>query len=306
MNLNRWVDDRLAALDVAAWRPNAARALMQLRERERARKRRRAGFLWGSLATVAAGMSLLVVSSPQACATPNGCAEHVWNSVFPKHSGPALKAQPRLEQPAAIDESPRPVTIAQARKPELLPKKPAMIASVTNFKQQGSPSAPVTLEIYTDYECPSCAMLYRDFIPALVSAYVRTGKVRLLHRDYPLPQHPYAKLAARYANAAGRLGYYETAVDQIFKTQDKWSGTGDVDAQLIPVLPPGAMQKIREMVKSDNSLDGTVEADLAMVRTDQVNQTPTIVVVSQGKRQTLPGIPRWDLFKSYLDALLAP
>src|SRR5690242_20350100 len=86
MNISRWVDDRLAALDTAGWRPNAAWALAQLRQRERARRRRRAGFLWGSLATVAAGLALMVLSSPQACATPNGCVEHAWHTVFQKHA----------------------------------------------------------------------------------------------------------------------------------------------------------------------------------------------------------------------------
>jgi protein-disulfide isomerase len=321
MNISRWVDDRLSALDVAGWRPNPARALALLRERERARRRRRAGFLWGSLAAAAAGMALLVLSAPQACATPNGCAEHVWQTVFPKRVVPAEErivppaskeprvapgSQPQIKEPAVIQQPPPPVKIGQVRKPDLLPARAAAPASITNFKEQGSPTAAVTLEIYTDYECPSCAMLYRDFVPALMAEYVRTGKVKLQHRDFPLPQHPHSKMAARYANAAGRLGYYDTAVEQIFKTQDKWSGTGDIDAQLVPVLPPGVMQKVRDMVKSDHSLDASVEADLAMVQTDRINQTPTIVVVSKGKRQPVAGMPRWDLFQSYLDKLLAP
>jgi len=305
MNISRWVDDRLAALDVAGWRPNPARALAQLRQREQARRRRRAGFLWGTLAAAASGMALLMLSAPQACATPNGCAEHVWRTVFPKHEAAAPAPFVAVEpQPVAV--APEPVRIAQAPKPQLLPKSATMRPPAANFKEQGSPTATVTIEIYTDYECPSCAMLYRDFVPTLMAEYVRTGKVKLLHRDFPLPQHQHSRLAARYANAAGRLGYYDAAVEQIFKTQDKWSGTGDVDAQLVAVLPPGVMQKVREMVKNDATLDATVEADLAMVQTDKVNQTPTLVVVSKGKRQPIAGAPQWNLFRSYLDKLLEP
>src|SRR5947209_5801094 len=169
MNVSNWVDNRLAALDAAEWRPNAARAWAQLRERERARRRRRAGFLWGSLAAVAGALALMVVSSPQACATPNGCAEHVWHSVFPKHD-----AAPMVER-TAPQPAPQPVTVAQARKPQPAPKKAATPtpALLTNFKEQGSPSATVTVEVFTDYECPTCAMLYRDFMPTLIAEYVK-------------------------------------------------------------------------------------------------------------------------------------
>jgi protein-disulfide isomerase len=230
----------------------------------------------------------------------------VWRTVFPKHEAAAPEPETQVGPHQAIAEPATPMRIAQASKPQSVPKSAVAPPAAANFKEQGSPTATVTIEIYTDYECPSCAMLYRDFVPTLLAEYVRTGKVKLLHRDFPLPQHPYAKVAARYANAAGRLGYYDAAVEQIFKTQDKWSGAGDVDAQLVPVLPPGVMQKIREMVRNDNTLDATVEADMAMVRTDQVNQTPTLVVVSKGKRQPIAGAPQWSLFRSYLDKLLEP
>jgi protein-disulfide isomerase len=322
MNVNRWVDDKIAAMDAVGWRPNAARALARLREMERLRRRRRrAGFVAGSVAALAAGVALLLVSAPQACAEPNGCGDHARNAVFTKRTvspeeriAPPVSKEPRVvlppqaqaKEPKVIPAPPTPQLFAQAAKPEPLPRKFATPAPVSNFKEQGSPSATVTLEIYTDYECPSCAMLYREFMPKLVAEYVRTSKVKVLHRDFPLPQHPYAKLAARYANAAGRLGFYDAAVEQIFKTQEQWNGSGNVDAQLVAVFPPGVMQKVREMVKSDSTLDATVEADLSMVRSDQVNQTPSIVVVAKGRRQGLAGVPNWDLFKSYLDKLLEP
>ena len=172
-----------------------------------------------------------------------------------------------------------------------------------NYKQSGSPSAPVTFEIYSDYQCPSCAAAFTGIVPQLVAEYVKTGKAKLLHRDYPLPQHQYARLAARYANAAGRLGYYDAAVAQIFKTQTAWEKDGSIDAQLAPALPAGIMQKVREAIRSDPSLDDTVAADMAMAAKDKINQTPTFIVVARGKRQIIPGIPNPSLLKSYVDEL---
>jgi protein-disulfide isomerase len=159
------------------------------------------------------------------------------------------------------------------------------------------------IEIFSDYECPVCAMLNEQTIPLLLSQYVATGKVRLLHRDYPLPQHTYARLAARYANAAGRLGYYKQVVDYLFQTQNTWVADGNVDRQVAQILAPGVMQKVRDIVKTDVTLDDTVAADVAVGMQDAINRTPTLVIVSKGKRQQLSGVPDPGLLQTYLDGL---
>src|SRR5580658_3913259 len=108
--------------------------------------------------------------------------------------------------------APAPKTVA-AVKTAAPAKAPA---APTNYKETGSPTAPVTMEAYTDYECPHCARFYKDFMPQFTADYIQTGKVRFLHRDFPLTQHPHAVLAARFADAAGEIGYYDTVVNQIF------------------------------------------------------------------------------------------
>ena len=174
-----------------------------------------------------------------------------------------------------------------------------------SFKESGAGTAAVTCEIYTDYQCPSCARLYAQTIPLLMAQYVDTGKVRLLHRDLPLSAHAYALLAARYANAAGPFGHYDAVMSQIFKTQALWSVTGDIDSQVARVLPPNLMDKVRDLVQHDPRLDDTVAADVAMAREDQITETPSLVIVSKGKREVIAGIPDFTLLKSYLDRVLA-
>jgi protein-disulfide isomerase len=182
-----------------------------------------------------------------------------------------------------------------------------------NYKESGSPTAPITVEAFTDYECPHCARFYRDFMPQFKADYIQTGKVRFIHRDFPLPQHPHAVVAARMADAAGELGFYDLVVNQIFSTQDTWSinlptGTGNVDAEVAKVLPPGAMQKVRELVKSDPRIDASMAADMAVANSDRIPSTPTIVIVSKGgKRElisTIMDMP-YSIFKKYLDQKLA-
>jgi protein-disulfide isomerase len=175
-----------------------------------------------------------------------------------------------------------------------------------NYKQSGSPNAPVIFEIYSDYECPACAAFYTRVYPQFEAEYVKTGKVRVVHRDFPLPQHPFAKLAARYANAAGETGHYEEVVKQLFVSQPEWAASGDVDAAVAHVLTPETMLRVRALVKSDTGLDATVAADQSMAGWDRINQTPSIVFVYRGTREKVAGAPSFDLLRSYLAGKLTP
>lgn len=194
-------------------------------------------------------------------------------------------------------------------------KAPA--APSRDYKESGSPTATVEIDAYTDYECPHCARFFKDFMPQFSADYIQTGKIKFVHRDFPLPMHPHAQLAARFADAAGEVSpsLYDVVVDQIFKTQNTWSvnapdgrGTGDIDAEVAKVVPPGAMQKIRELVKSDPRIDASVSKDVGMaMNLDHVPSTPTIVVISKGKREVISSIMElpYNSFKKYLDEKIA-
>lgn len=175
----------------------------------------------------------------------------------------------------------------------------------TNFKESGSAAAPITIELYTDYECPACREFYLGTLPMLLSDFVQTGKVRLIHRDFPLPQHQFTKLATRYANAAGQIGKYDLVAHQIFESQPEWDQNGNIDAQVAKVLSPAEMEKVRAIVKNDSTLDDSVAKDQAMGAEDHLNQTPTIVIVYKGKRETIGGAMPYTILKSYLDKKLS-
>ena len=179
-------------------------------------------------------------------------------------------------------------------------------APVKNYKEAGSPGAPVTIELFTDFQCPTCRNFYMNVIPSVMTDYVATGKVRLIHRDFPLPipQHVYNRLAARYADAAGQIGRYELVAMQIFKTQPEWDQNGNVDGEVAKVVPPAEMQKIRDIVKNDAHLNDTIEADVAIGNQDRINETPTMMIVSHGKRERVSGFVPYDILKAFIDQKL--
>jgi protein-disulfide isomerase len=195
-------------------------------------------------------------------------------------------------------------TPATAPQKAALPKAAAAPANSFSFKESGSPGAPIGIELYTDYECPACREFYLSTLPMLTNDFIKTGKARLLHRDYPLPQHQFTKLATKYANAAGLIGKYDVVAHQIFQSQPEWDQNGNIDVQVAKVLSPAEMEKVRNLVKNDANLDDTVTKDQAMGTQDRLQQTPTIVIVYKGKRETIGGAVSYPILKSYLEKKL--
>ena len=179
-------------------------------------------------------------------------------------------------------------------------ERPGRVVPVS-YRETGSPNAPILAEIYSDYQCGQCARLLLETVPHLVTDYVASGKVRLLHRDLPLPQHAYARQAARYANAAGRIGRYDVAAALLFRTQPEWSADGDIDSRLAGVLSSAEMEQVRDGL---HATDAAIDADIHMARRDDVRETPTMVVVANGRRRALAPVPPYPLLKAYLNEQL--
>jgi protein-disulfide isomerase len=61
----------------------------------------------------------------------------------------------------------------------------------------GSKTAPIVVEIFSDFQCPACKTLFVTTNRQLMDNYVSTGKVYLIHRDFPLQMHAHSRVAAQ-------------------------------------------------------------------------------------------------------------
>jgi len=172
-------------------------------------------------------------------------------------------------------------------------------------KALGSRNAPITIEVFSDFQCPGCRVLYQNTLRPLIDNYVVSGKVYLIHRDFPLEQiHKHARLAARYANAAARIGKFEKVETALYAKQDTWAVDGNVEAVVAAVVTSAEMKRIRELVQSGN-LDADIDKDVKLGGRVPVRQTPTVIVIHRGETYPLPpGGVTYSLLRQFLDQLL--
>ncbi len=184
------------------------------------------------------------------------------------------------------------------------PQSAAGISDVDSHKAFGSKNAPVVMEVFSDYQCPSCKALFLNTNRQLMDNYVTTGKVYLIHRDFPLAMHAYSRIAARYARAAALLGKTESVEQAIYQNQEKWEQSGDVDGTVAAVLSPAEMNKVRALVKG-GTLEPLIDKDYAVGQIYRVNQTPTTVFHCKGQTYPYSGAMSYDILKQFLEQLLS-
>jgi protein-disulfide isomerase len=183
----------------------------------------------------------------------------------------------------------------------------ALFATDSIDKSAGQPNAPVTLEVFSDFQCPHCARLHFGALKQALGDCVASGKVKIVYRDFPLPQHQFARKAAQYADAASRIGRYERICDVLFRTQEDWGRTGDVEGTVAKELSPAEMAKLRKVLsdpKAMAEINRDIDADLSLGAKIPLGETPTMILTGNGKRYPVVGDVRYDLLKQLIDRML--
>ena len=164
----------------------------------------------------------------------------------------------------------------------------------------GSPTAPVEVVEFADFECPACGQYAVITEPQVRSELVNTGKVRIRYIDFPLNIHRNtwdASLAAACANDQGK--FWEMH-DALFTNQDKWNG----EATSRPRGPISDLAKGigLDMDKYGACMDNDthraqIQANEQEALRRQIQQTPTFIF----NGTVVPGALPYDAFKHYVD-----
>jgi protein-disulfide isomerase len=159
---------------------------------------------------------------------------------------------------------------------------------------KGAKDAPVTLIMFQDFQCP-----YSQRSQATVKQIMDTypGKVKTVFKNFPLPFHKQAGLAAEAALAAGAQGKFWEMHDRIFTNQQQME---------VDTLKKYAQELKLDMKKFNADLDShrfkaAVDEDMKTGSGAAVRGTPTFFV--NGKK--LVGAKPLAEFQKVIDPMLA-
>src|SRR6202165_5717358 len=153
----------------------------------------------------------------------------------------------------------------KAPAPSTAKATPAAAANPTFQKTIGNANAPITMEVFGDFQCPACRGFFETSVKQVIDDYVVPGKVYIIHRDFPLDIHPYARQAARLANAAAQFGQFEAIERALYDKQDEWAAKGNIEDVMATSFPPAQMKKIRDYEAAHiTDINASIEHDRSL------------------------------------------
>jgi protein-disulfide isomerase len=138
----------------------------------------------------------------------------------------------------------------------------------------GAVTAPATMIEYSDFQCPFCAMFRTETFPSIKARYIDSGKLRFIHRHFPLPNHTHAMTAAQVAACAGEQGAYWRVSEALFSRANCLGCQGPLE-----LLNAVSMNR-RELEEclSSKRFQTKIDEDIASAKRLNFHGTPAFVI----------------------------
>jgi protein-disulfide isomerase len=170
----------------------------------------------------------------------------------------------------------------------------------TQGRTLGPENARVTVEEYSDFQCPYCARAAQTMDPKIEQEYVADGRVKLVFHHHALigQESVWAAEASECANEQGRFWDYH---DKLFENQHG----ENQGAFVIDNLKRFAEELGLDTQTFNLCLDSRKYEDLVKAETQDalkkgIESTPTFVI----GEQTVAGPPSYDNLKKAIEAEL--
>jgi len=192
--------------------------------------------------------------------------------------------------------------------------------SVPLERAVGRKDAPITIEVFSDFQCAGCADFHLQTLARIRDEYSPTGKVYWIHHEYPvpIPSHQYSSEAAKWALASAAVGKYEAVADALFRDRASWGKSGNIEATMSSVLTGQEFARVKQVRQDEaESIDAALAQDIALGHSFPVHGTPSFRILVRGTEvfadhdepdkltPTTPRLKSYANLKLYLDDQLA-
>jgi protein-disulfide isomerase len=173
---------------------------------------------------------------------------------------------------------------------KLMLEPPRLAVKAADGPAQGPPNAPIEMIEFSDFQCPYCQRAHPT-IKQVLETY--GNRVRLVYRNYPLPNHPNARPAAEAAQCANEQGKFWPYHDRLFSNPGK---LGEAD------LKQGAAELGMDAARFNACVDShkykdVVDADIKAANDAGVSGTPAFFI----NGRPLTGAQPFEAFKRIID-----
>ncbi len=144
----------------------------------------------------------------------------------------------------------------------------------------GDPNAPVTVETWEDFLCPSCAQWTTTVEPKLIDDFVKTGKAKIVYQYFPLSMHgPGATLGALAAECAADQGAFWPYHGMLFQTANSQGASGFTIERLISLADTANLDsKTFTQCMTSQKYRTKIQESVNQATTLQLLGTPSIIV----------------------------
>lgn len=166
----------------------------------------------------------------------------------------------------------------------------------------GQDNAPVTIEVFNDMQCVSCAGWQTDVVEPLIDGEVRDGDVKLLYRHWSMTERP-AGVASYGAVAAGLQGQQWQFIELFFRNQEEARKRG-VTQEFLDQVAAGILNLNVEQWQRDfeePEIAEKLDADDMLAVERRIPAEPAVVVTGPGGSRELIDTPSLDAVRQAID-----
>jgi protein-disulfide isomerase len=169
----------------------------------------------------------------------------------------------------------------------------------------GSIDSPIRIEVFSNFQCPACSALFLETIQPILKEYSSRDKVFIVYHEFPLTYYPNSREAARYSEAAARMGLSTLLplMESFYRYQADWGGSGNLAATAAKALPAADLEELQRILK-DPRINDAVERQYRFGLQKNIGATPTMVISSPGREQEVRGAVSYQVMKRFIDSIL--